>query len=208
MTEDNVSPVEYSRKRKFLMELKDIFAGVAFPLIVMVVLSSTIIAFASYEGDISIALLALIGGEIMLIAALIMFGRANGSEAYRKTLLNEQKRSLGSKDETVKYRTGEFAMWKGALIGFITCVPFIIIQLIEVCVDNVFCNFCLEYVFAWAYYPFSYLGKSYQALNFIMVLLPVGVHMIGYYLGKLKQIKIQEKLAATNPDGKKGSGKK
>ncbi len=169
----------------------------------MLVLSSTITLFADYQADLGVSLTALIGGEIMFAAALVIFGRANGSEAYSTTLLHEQKRELGSTDERVLCRTGEYALWKGALIAAILCVPFIIVQIIELCYPNVVCSYCLKYMFGWAYYPFSYLGESYQALNFIMILLPLTAHTVGYYFGKRKQIQIQEAVAEQNANKKR-----
>ena len=200
--------ITYSKKRKLLFELKDLFAGVAFPFIISIVFSSTVIMFASFDADLAVQLVALVGGEVLFTGALVIFGRANGAAAYRKTVSHERKRSLGSSDERVAYGTGEYKLWKGALIGFMITVPFILVQIIELIVPNVFCGFCLEYVFAWAYYPFSFLGKSYQALNFIMIILPVGVHTLGYFLGKLKEIKVQEELASQELERKSKRKKK
>ncbi len=195
--------ITYSKKRKFLFELKDIFAGTAFPLMISVLFSATIIAYSSYRDDLGVSLLALVGGEALFIISFVIFGRANGAAAYRKFVLNEKKRELNSSDERAVYHTGEYALWKGALIGFLVALPFIIIQIIELAVSNVFCSFCLQYVFAWAYCPFSYLGEEWQALNFIMVLLPVGVHMLAYYLGKVKEEKIQEQIAIESQKARK-----
>lgn len=175
--------------RKALLEFKDILAGVAFPMIVTLVISTSVTMFASYTAELAVSLIALIGGEIMMTGALVMFGRANGSAAYSKTLLNAQKRELGSTDERVLCKTGEYALWKAILIPLIVCLPFIIIQTIELIVDNKGCMFCLQYMCGWAYFPFSYLGKDYQALGYIMIILPVGAHMLGYYLGKIKRMK-------------------
>ncbi len=183
-----------SKKRKFWLEFKDLIAGVAFPLIVTIIFSSAIISFAS-TSDLALCIIALVGGEIMLIGALIIFGRANGAHAYKNTVEHAQKRELGSSDEKVGYGTGEYALWKGAVIALMVCVPFVIFQTIELIVPNSFTSFCMRYIFAWAYYPFSFLGQKFQALNYIMIILPVGVHMLGYHLGKLKEIKIRKKLA-------------
>lgn len=195
--------ITYKKKKKFAYELKDLLTGAAFPFIISVLFSATIIAYSSYREDLGVSLLALIGGEALFIISLIIFGRANGAAAYRKFVLNDKKRELNSSDERAVYRTGEYALWKGALIGFIITIPFIIIQIIELCASNVFCSFCLEYIFAWAYCPFSYLGEKFEALNFIMVLLPVGVHMLAYYLGKIKEEKIQEQIAIESQKAKK-----
>lgn len=196
----------YSKGRKFWLEFKDILVGVAFPFILTLILSSTIIVNADYDKDLAISLLALIGGEIMYIAVLILFGRANGSAAYKKTLFHAQKKELGANEEEILYGTGEYALWKGAVIGAIICIPFIIFQIIELCYHNTFCSFCLRYACAWAFYPFSYLGEDYEALNFICIIIPIGAHTLGYYLGKLRQIKIQQGL--DDKDGAKKRRKK
>lgn len=195
--------ITYSKKRKILFEIKDILAGIAFPFMVSLIFSSSIIAFSAYDGDLAVKLLALVGGEIMFVGALIIFGRANGASAYRKTIMNDGKRALGSSDERAVYATGEYRLWKGFLLGFLITVPFIIIQIIQLAAPNVFCKFCLEYLFAWAYCPFGFLGEKYQALNFIMILIPTGVHALAYYLGKLKQIKVQEELESQELESKK-----
>lgn len=190
----------YSVWKKIGYEILDMLQSSAFSFILMAVLSSTIIVNTNFKKDLSISLIALIGGEILLVAALILFGRANGSTAYRKTVEFGRKRALGSTDEKVIYKTGEYALWKGIVIGFILSVPFIIFQTIELCAPNTFTSFCLKYLFGWAYYPFSALGEAYQALNYVLILMPVAIHTAGYYMGKRKQIKIQEALAKTNPD--------
>ena len=200
--------ITYTKKKKFLFELRDIFAGTAFPFMISVLFSATIIAYSSYRQDLGVSLLALIGGEALFIISLVIFGRANGAAAYRKFVLNEKKRQLNSSDERAVYHTGEYALWKGALIGFLITIPFIIIQIIELIASNVFCSFCLEYIFAWAYCPFSYLGERYEALSFIMVLMPVAVHMLAYYLGKIKEEKIQEQIAVESEKAKKKKRRK
>lgn len=200
--EDNLEleEVTYSTKRKIWFEIKDILAGSAFPLIISAIFSATIMVFSNGEVDLFVKLISLIGGELMLAAAFFMFGRANGSEAYKKTVENARKRELHSSDEEVAYHTGEYSLWKGAVIGGIVCIPYLIVLTVEICVDNAFCNFCLQYIFAWGYGPFSFLGKAYLPLCYISVLFPIVLLTVGYYFGKLRQIKIQEKLAATNPD--------
>lgn len=180
-----------SAGRKAWLEIKDILVGLAFPLIVSIVLSSTILLYA-YTADLTLSLIALIGGEIMLVASLVMFGRANGSAAYDKTLMNAQKRELGSTDERVICHTGEYAIWKSIVIALILCAPFIIFQTIELCYHNSFTEFCLKYICGWGYFSCHYLGKQYQALNYILVAMPIAAHTVGYHLGKLRRIKIQE----------------
>ncbi|MGN1373610.1 MAG: hypothetical protein ACI4VK_06175 [Candidatus Coproplasma sp.] len=196
--------VQHSLKRKLWLEFKDLMAGCAFPFIIMVIFSGTIIAFSMGDGvDIVIKLLAIIGGELMLAAALFVFGRTNGSDAYKNTVENARRRELNSSDEKVYYRTGEYAIWKGMLIGFIVCIPMIIFLTVQLCVPNTFCSFIMQYAFAWAIAPFSFIGEGYMAFGYIMILFPVVIMTLGYFFGKKRQIKIQEELAKTNPDDKR-----
>lgn len=183
------------KRRKILWEIKDIFAGVAFPLIVLVIFSSTIIAYA-FTGidDLTVKILAVGGGELLIIIAYIIFGRQNGATAYRKFVLNDKKRAIGSDDKQSIYKTGEYAIWKGALIGFLTTVPFIIFQIINICYENSFCTFILQYACGWAFFPSRLLG-AHQAVNLALALLPTGVHLIGYILGRYKEEKIQNKIS-------------
>ena len=195
--------ITYSKKRKFWFEIKDLLAGIAFPFIITIVFSTTIISFSSdRDADLTIKLISMIGGEILLIAAMIIFGRANGSSAYKKTVLHDRKRALGSADEFAVYGTGEYKLWKGFLLGFLVTVPFIIFLIIELIVPNTFCSFCLKYVFAWAYSPVTFFDEKLQALSFVMVLLPTGVHALGYYLGKLKELKVQQNIASQENERK------
>lgn len=205
----NGGQASYPLTKRALWEFKDMLAGMAFPLIVMLVISSTIIVYASYAADLAVSLIALIGGEILIAGSLIVFGRANGDVAYKKTVLHGQKRSLGSTEPSVVCKTGEYALWKGAVIGAALCVPFLIMQIIELCYSNVVCSFCLQYMFGWAYFPFARLDKSLSALSFVMVILPIATHTLGYFLGKLKQIKAQQAAAARQAEkaDKKGRRK-
>lgn len=193
-----------TKKRKIWLEITDILAGCAFPLIIMVVFSSSIIMFAvSDTVDIVLRLIALIGGELLLGVAWFVFGRTNGSEAYKKTVENARKRELNSSDEKVYYHTGEYALWKGLVIGLIVCVPFLIVLTVQVCASNSVCSFLLQYAFAWGYAPFTFFGEVYVALGYVAIIYPVAVMTVGYYFGKRRQIKIQEQLAKTNPDDKR-----
>lgn len=201
--EREVTP-RYSSKRKVWLEIKDLLAGCAFPLIIMVIFSSTIISFAlGKDIDFTVKLVAIIGGELMLTAALFIFGRANGSEAYKKTVENDRKRLLNSSDETVSYHTGEYALWKGALVGFIVSIPMLVFLTVQLCAPNTFCSFMMEYVFAWAIAPFTFIGDGYMVYGYTMAVFPVAVMTVGYLFGKLRQLKIQQELAKTNPDDKR-----
>lgn len=193
----------YSKKRKVLFEIKDMLAGIAFPFMISIIFSSTIIAYSAYKVELTVKLLSLLGGEALFIAALIIFGRANGGSAYRKHLLYENKRALNATDESCIYGTGEYRLWKGFFIGFVITIPFIIFLTIELIVPNTFCTFCLQYVFGWGYCPVAAFTDKYNALCYLLVLLPSCVHAFGYYLGKLRGMKVQEALEATNAKGKK-----
>ena len=191
-----------NKKRKAWLEIKDILMGTAFPFILMIVVNATFIAYASYSGDILVTLLALVGGEIIFIASVVLFGRANGANAYRNTMVNKQKRDLGSTEEKVIYRTGEYAVWKAVVIGAILVLPFLIFQTVELIYPNSVTSFCLQYICGWAYYPFSFLGKGYQGLNYICIIIPIAAHVVGYLWGKLRQIKIDKAYAESKQKGK------
>ncbi|MGN0818221.1 MAG: hypothetical protein ACI4L9_04555 [Candidatus Coproplasma sp.] len=195
----NLSTAE--KRQKILWEIKDLLIGAAFPFIVMCVFSSTIIMFGASE-DLAIQLIAVIGGDLMLLAAYVIFGRQNGATAYRKTVLNASKRSLNSSDKRVLYATGEYALWKGLVIPFITCVPFIIFQIIDLCCTNMFTTFMLQYACGWAYYPI-YLTGAPQALDFLFLVIPVAAHLVGYVLGKKKELEAQ-----AAEEGKRAKDKK
>lgn len=194
------------RRQKFLWELKDLLTGAAFPFIIMCIFSSTIIMFASSE-DLAVQLLAVVGGNFLLLAAYVVFGRQNGATAYRKFILNQTKRSLNSSDKTAIYATGEYALWKGAVIPLITCVPFFICQITDLCIPNPFTAFMLRYACGWAYYPVFLTGAP-QALDFLFTVLPIGAHLAGYILGKKKEIKAQEQIAEENAKINKKKRKK
>ena len=182
------------KRQKVLLEIKDFLIGAAFPLMLQLILSASIILFADANGEKEIQAFALAVGEIMLIAAYVIFGRQNGIAAYRKTVVTSKKREMGSNDAKVYYKTGEYALWKGAVIGAISTVPFIIFQFIQCVAPNVFCEFILKYAFGWATYPFIVMGVDISWLNFIWIIIPVGVHTLAYFWGGFKERKRQELL--------------
>ena len=93
MENNNIEQVTFSKKRKFLLELKDLFSGIVFPFMISLVFSLSIILFSTDRGvDFGVRLLSLIGGEALLVAAFIVFGRANGVAAYDKTILYDPLR--------------------------------------------------------------------------------------------------------------------
>lgn len=177
-----------------------------FPLVIMLLFSCTIIMFAASD-DLAVALVAVIGGDILLAGAYVIFGTKNGATAYRMFYLNETKRALNNTEEKVIFKTGEYALWKGFAIPALACVPYIVVQLINICAPNMVCTFLLEYAFGWAYYPFKLAGLP-EALNFIFIIFPVAAHAVGYVYGKEKQKKIQTEEAAESAKPKKGRRKK
>jgi hypothetical protein len=189
------------KRQKVWWEIKDLLAGAAFPFIILIIFSTSIMMFAEYN-DLAVRILAIVGGLLLIIIAYIIFGRQNGATAYRKFILGTKKRELGSSDKKAIYATGEYAIYKGFLIGFITTIPYIILQAINLIVPNTVVEFLLMYACGWAYYPFKFFGAP-EAVNFVMILLPVCVHALGYILGKIKETKIQEKIAEESAKFKK-----
>ena len=159
------------------------------------VLSVSVILYADYNEDLAIQCFALVVGEIMLIAAYVIFGRQNGISAYRKSVVAGKKRELKSADIKVYYKTGEYALWKGIVIGAITVVPFVLFQFIECVAPNTVCAFVLKYAFGWAVYPFTVMGIKIQWLNFVWTVIPVGVHTASYFWGAFKERKRQQSVA-------------
>ena len=182
------------KRQRILLEIRDFLVGAAFPLMLQLVLSASVILFADANGELAIQAFALVVGEIMLIAAYVIFGRQNGISAYRKTVVTSKKREMGSTEPKVYYKTGEYALWKGAVIGAVSVLPFVLFQFIQCVAPNVFCEFLLKYAFGWATYPFFVFGVEISWLNFIWIVIPIGVHTAAYFCGGYKERKKQELL--------------
>ena len=182
--------------RKFLLELKDLLVGAAFPFMLSLILCSTIISYAAYGNadDIGLKIVVLLVGEVLIIAATVIFGKQNGMTAYKKTVQNGNKRRANSTDDASRLYIGEYSLVKGALIPLIACIPFIIFQIVEGAYHNDVCDFALMYVFGWAYFPFKLAGVS-QWLNFIWIIPYVGVHLGAYIWGGKTEKKKQEQIA-------------
>lgn len=178
--------------------------GAAFPLMLQLVFSASIILFADYSEETALRLVALFGGEFMLIGAYLLFGRQNGSVAYRNKIQNEKKRELGTSELKPLYKTGEYALYKGFIIGFISTIPFIFVEFIQCLAPNTVCEFLLKYAFGWAAYPFAVIeeipsvGDLSEWLNFIWVVFPVCIHAGAYFWGASLEMKRQKKLAEAN----------
>ncbi len=193
--------------KKFGLEFVDMLKGAAFTIIVMCVFSSLIIMFSSYTDEIAVQLIAIIGGEGMLIAALVIFARTNGSEAYKTTLTNNTKRMIKSKEQKVIFKTGEYAVWKGFVIGFITVVPFIILQTIYCIHEYYFVYVLIDYSCGWAVEPFNMAGNIPQPVYFVMALIPIAMHGGFYIYGKHWEAKRQAKITRAEDVQRKGKKK-
>ncbi|MDE6442726.1 MAG: hypothetical protein K2L12_08260 [Clostridia bacterium] len=190
------------KRQRILLEIKDILQGAAFPIMLQLVLSASVILFADYSLEIGIQVFALVFGEILLIGSYILFGRQNGVTAYRRTIQGESKRKINVDDITVYYRTGEYALWKGIVIGAVSVIPFMLFEFIQCLAPNIVCEFIVKYAFGWASYPFIVIGqipsvgKLSEWLNFIWIVVPVGVHLGAYIWGgygeKKRQLMVKE----------------
>ena len=183
--------------KKFLLELKDLIIGAAFPLMLSIILSSTIISYSDYgsDDDMALKIAALLVGEVLIIAATVIFGKQNGATAYKKTVQNGNKRKVNAKDDGSRLYIGEYSWVKGVLIPLISCIPFIVFQIVEGAYHNTVCEFALKYVFGWAYYPFYFAGLS-QWLNFIWIIPFTVAHLAAYIWGGKTEEKKQAQLAA------------
>ena len=171
------------KRQKILLEIRDFLVGAAFPFMLQLVLSVSVILFADASDDPAIQGLTLAIGEIMLIAAYVIFGRQNGVSAYRKAVVAQKKREMGADDVKVYYKTGEYAIWKGIVIGAVSVIPFVLFQFIQCLAPNLFCEFVLKYAFGWAAYPFIVFGVEISWLNFVWIVVPIGVHTLAYFWG-------------------------
>ncbi len=182
--------------KKILLELKDMLIGAAFPFMLTLILSATIISYSAYgnEEELGLKILILVVGEILIIAATVIFGKQNGVTAYKRTVQNGNKRKVNSTDLSARLYIGEYSLVKGALIAVISCVPFIIFQIVGAAYHNDICEFALMYVFGWAYFPFKLAGLS-EWLNLIWVIPFAGVHLAAYIWGGKVEKKKQDQLA-------------
>ncbi len=131
----------------------------------------------------------------MLAVAYFVFGRQNGITAARKTLSHSSKREAFSEDLQSRLYVGEYALWKGFVIGLISCIPFIIFQLIGAAAPNSVCDFVLKYCFGWAYYPLSFADGVSGFVNLVWVVPLCCLHAGAYAFGAAQERKKQSKLA-------------
>lgn len=188
--------------KKLWCEIKDMLSGAAFPFILMAVLSATIIQWADSTEDAVMRGAIVVVGEVFLIVAYVIFGKQNGVVAYRKTAQQSKKRELGSEDIRAAWHTGEYALYKGFVIGFIPCIPYVIFEIIECSVPNSFCRVVLSYGFGWAYYPFRLCGAS-GWFGLLLVIPLTCVHALAYFLGARGE-RIKQEFIANAQSGGKG----
>ena len=195
------------RFQQFFYELGALVKDAIFPFIVMCVFSTTIILFYSFE-DVAVQILATVLGEALMIGAFVMFGRQNGAAAYRKYKINDGKRKLGKREKKVVFRTGEYSPWKGFVTGFISAVPFLILQIIKCTGEYDFVNFMLEYACGWAVAPLNVISSSIpQPYYLLMIIFPVCIHGGFYIQGMFAERKRQEIITRAEDDMKKGRKK-
>lgn len=193
--------------QKFFYELGDLLKCAAFPFIVMCVFSTTIILFYSFD-DIAVKIIAVVLGEALMVGAFVMFGRQNGAAAYRKFKINEGKRKLGRNEKKFMFKTGEYSPWKGFAIGFISAVPFLILQTVKCFADVEFVNFLIEYACGWAVAPLNVISESIpQPYYLLMIIFPVAIHGGFYIQGKFAEMKRQEAITRAEDDKRKGKKK-
>lgn len=162
------------------------------------VLSVTFIGMATAfsADDFLLAIIMLSIGELFVGAAYFIFGRQSGIASVRKIIQNAKKREIGTNDKLALLNIGEYSAYKGFLMGFLSCIPYIIFQIIQCAASNTFCEFVLQYVFGWAALPLT-LGENRISpwLNLLFVLYPVAVHGIAYIFGAHREWNKQQKVA-------------
>lgn len=197
--------LEQETGKKIRLEIVDLLTGAAFPLMLMLVLSASILSFASSD-DMVMDIIIIVVGEVLLATVFVIFGRQNGVVAYRKSVQQGKKREIGTSDVKALLGVGEYNIYKGFVIGFIACIPYIIFQTINCIFPNMFCEFLLKYAFGWAYYPLCYTGAS-EWLNLLWVIPATCVHALAYFIGgKIERKKQNEIAQLQNSKDKKKKG--
>lgn len=186
------------KRATVLYEIKDLLTGAAFPLMLQMILSVTFIGMtaAFSDDDVALAIVMLCIGELFIAAAYFIFGRQSGITSVRKLVQNAKKRDLGTKDRQALLHTGEYSAYKGFVMGAISCVPYVLFQIIQCAASNTFCGFVLEYVFGWASLPLTLAeGEVSPWINLVFVLYPIAVHGAAYVFGAHREWNKQQKVA-------------
>lgn len=182
----------------FLYEFRDLLTGAAFPLMLQMILSVTFIGMTSAfsDDDVALALVMLCIGELLIAAAYFIFGRQSGITSVRRLVQNAKKRDIGTNDRRAVLGTGEYSAYKGFVMGLLSCVPYVILQIVQCASANTFCAFMLEYVFGWAALPLTFAkGEVTNWLNLLFVIYPVAVHGLAYMFGAHKEWDKKQKVA-------------
>ncbi len=182
---DTSAGTEYT----FWREVLDLLSGAMFPLIIQVVFGATIIFFADAD-TLAIQIIALVFGEGILAAAYVMFGMKNGSVAYTRTVQAGKIRTDNDRPDFKK--AGEYAPWKGFVIGFISVLLYLIFHVIYVLFPNSFCEFLLLYIFGWAVYPVRIATNVISPWCMLIAIYPIILHGIMYIVGMKREYKKQE----------------
>lgn len=194
------------KTQKFLFEVRDLLAGAAFPFMLMVIISAAFIVMVpAITGDKVLMIVMLVIGEALLGVALTIFGKQSGVTSVRRLVQHAKKNAIGTSDKLSLLNVGEYSAYKGFLMGFICCIPFIIFQLIQCLAPNTFTDFMLQYVFSClSVFPYSAEAVS-PWFNFLFVLYPVAVHGIAYIVSAHVEWGKQQKVAELQNMGQ-GSG--
>lgn len=190
------------KRKKIFAEITDMLAGAAFPLMLMLIFGASIFGFAASMDELALKIVIVVAGEVFLVAAYVIFGRQSGVTAMRRTVQHAKKRELGADDFKARAYVGEYAIYKGFVIAAISCVPYILVQIIGGAAPNTVCDFLLKFVFGWAYYPFTIGGLS-GWFGLILVIPLVCVHAGAYVWGGTGEFKKQQKITEMQvSDGK------
>ena len=161
------------------------------------ILSVTFIGMTSAfgESDLALAIVMLCIGEAFIAAAYFIFGRFSGITSVRRLVQHAKQRDIGTSDKQALLYTGEYSAYKGFVMGAISCLPYIIFQIIQCAAPNNFCYFILQYVFGWAALPLTFAKGVSPWLNLLFVIYPVAVHGAAYIFGAHKEWNKQQKMA-------------
>lgn len=180
-------------------------AGAAFPLMLMLIFGASILGFTDSVEELALKIVIVVVGEAFIVAAYVIFGRQSGVTAMRRTVQYTKKRELGTDDFKARAHVGEYAIYKGIVIGAISCIPYVLVQIIGGAAPNTVCDFLLKFVFGWAYFPFTIGGLS-AWFGLILIIPLVGVHAIAYVWGGAAELKKQQKI--TEMQASEGKNKK
>lgn len=169
-------------------------AGAAFPFMLAVILSVTVIGFCVTD-ELALGIVILVAGELFLLAAYLVFGRQNGVAAARKSVKNKKKARARLRRCRRFIQNRRVRVIQGFYNRTYKLRAVYINSVYKLRFLNNFCGFLLRYAFGWAYYPLSYLNLS-QWLNFIWILPLVSVHAAGYVWGARQEFSKQAVTAA------------